>query len=604
MVRPTGLRAALLALGTRITSEEPSPILKQAPTAVLVAAGMVACLVMPAMITSVAMFAAGIVVTAVATVIAAILTAAPARWHLTLIVPATDFVAVGLLRYGTGGGHSLFAALIVLQVVWFALEDGRRNVVFAVLGTALVLIVPIFLAAPMQDPAAITRAFVTPVALGATAVVINEVSRQARRRLESLRAFAAQREQMLDETRDQARSLAASEASLREFESLMWNVWEATTEQSVIGTDLQGTIDVWNRGAMRILGVKVDRRQARHIEEFHIASELDERVAAMRFPSARTVPNPRFAALIDPAHRGEADAGEWTYVRADGSRVPVHVSVTERTDATGKAVGYLFVGRDRTRELEVGRLKDEFVGLVSHELRTPLSSILGYLELLRDDDEGELSASQLQYVGVAERNAKRLLHLVGDLLFTAQVGSGAFQVAPGEVALAAVIRASVESAAPIARAAGVTLMTDIDDAREEITTPGDAMRLGQAVDNLVSNALKFTRSGGAVTLGLSTDGPEATITVTDTGIGIPADELDKLFGRFFRATTATRQAIPGVGLGLVITRAIVQAHGGAMSVQSEEGVGTTFTVSLPLAQPAPGRSAASLSAASLSAARP
>jgi signal transduction histidine kinase len=321
----------------------------------------------------------------------------------------------------------------------------------------------------------------------------------------------------------------------------------------------------------------------------------------MSFPAGKAVPNPRFAALVDPTHRGEADGGEWTYVRGDGSHVPVHLSVTERTDAAGNAVGYLFVGRDRTRELEVDRLKDEFVGLVSHELRTPLSSILGYLELLRDDDEGELSPSQLQYVGVAERNAKRLLHLVGDLLFTAQVGSGAFQVEPGQVALAAVIHASVESAAPVARAAGVTLTTDIDDLGEEIVTPGDAMRLGQAVDNLVSNALKFTRRGGTVTLGLAASGLAgtqaaeagrvATITVADTGIGIPADELDKLFGRFFRATTATRQAIPGVGLGLVITRAIVQAHGGTMRVQSKEGVGTTFIVSLPLAQPAPSLSA-------------
>lgn len=598
MASPTGLREVFLAVGNRITAEEHSPILKQAPTAVLAASGVVASLIIPGMITSAAMFAAGTFALAVATVLAAAFTAAPSLWRLTLIVPAVNFAALGLMRYGTGGAHSLFVSLIVLQVVWFALEEGRRYVLYAVLGTALVLVVPIFTEDSLQDQASLTRAIVSPVALGVTAAVINEVSRQARRRLESLRAFAAQREQMLDDTRDQAKSLATSEASLREFESLMWNVWEATTEQSVIGTDKQGTIDVWNRGAAKILGVKVDRSQARHIEEFHLASELDERVALMSFPPGKTVPNPRFAALVDATRRSEADAGEWTYVRADSSHVPVHVSVTERTDATGSAVGYLFVGRDRTRELEVDRIKDEFVGLVSHELRTPLSSILGYLELLRDD-EGELSVSQLQYVGVAERNAQRLLHLVGDLLFTAQAGSGAFQVNPAPVALAAVIHASVESAAPVARAAGVTLTidADTDDAGEEIMTRGDAMRLGQAVDNLVSNALKFTRRGGTVTLGLATSAADAakpaaadraaTITVADTGIGIPADELDKLFGRFFRARTATRQAIPGVGLGLVVTRAIVQAHGGSMKVQSEEGIGTTFTVSLPLMQPVP-----------------
>lgn len=582
----TGLRDAIAAAGRRLSSAQPSPLLKQAPTALLCGAGLIASLLVPGMVTDAAVFAVGALAIAAATVLAAILTAAQSRWHLTLIVPAVDFVALGLLRYGTGGAHSLFVSLIVLQVVWFALEEGRRYVLYAVLGTALVLVVPIFIEDPLQDPAALTRAFVSPVTLGVVAGVINEVAHQARRRLEALRSLASQREQMLYDAREQAKSLSASEASLREFESLMWNVWEATTEQSVIGTDLQGNIDVWNRGAERILGVRVDRRQARHIEEFHVASELDERVASLDFPPGKTVANPRFAAFVEAAGRGDADAGEWTYVRADGVRLPMHLSVTERTDAAGKAIGYLFVGRDRTRELEVERLKDEFMGLVSHELRTPLSSILGYLELLRDDDEGALSASQLQYVGVAERNAQRLMHLVGDLLFTAQASSGEFRVEVGSVDVASLLAASVESAAPVARAMRVSLSIDVDTDGGDVVLQGDGVRLGQAVDNLVSNALKFTRAGGAVRLGLTSTDTDATITVADTGIGIPADELDKLFGRFFRATTATRQAIPGVGLGLVITRAIVRAHGGAMSVTSEEGIGTTFTMSLPLTQPA------------------
>ena len=113
---------------------------------------------------------------------------------------------------------------------------------------------------------------------------------------------------------------------------------------------------------------------------------------------------------------------------------------------------------------------------------------------------------------------------------------------------------------------------------------GDSTRLGQAVDNLVSNALKFTPRGGKVIVELSTAGSNAVITVRDTGMGIPAEELDMLFSRFFRATTATRNAVPGVGLGLTITKAIITAHGGAMGVSSEEGVGTEFSVTLPLSR--------------------
>ncbi|HEX3679640.1 MAG TPA: ATP-binding protein, partial [Galbitalea sp.] len=113
-------------------------------------------------------------------------------------------------------------------------------------------------------------------------------------------------------------------------------------------------------------------------------------------------------------------------------------------------------------------------------------------------------------------------------------------------------------------------------------TYGDAVRLGQVCDNLNSNAIKFTPRGGTVTVSLSRSEKDAVVTVRDTGMGIPESELDQLFARFFRATTATRNAVPGVGLGLTITKAIVTAHHGEMGVTSEEGVGTEFTVTLPL----------------------
>src|ERR1019366_1737321 len=119
--------------------------------------------------------------------------------------------------------------------------------------------------------------------------------------------------------------------------------------------------------------------------------------------------------LVESARLGDAESREWTYVRSDGTTFPVSLSVTKRVDEAGETTGYLFVAADVTQAREVSRLKDEFVGLISHELRTPLSSILGYLELLRDDDTNPLSEEQEQYLGVAERNAHRLLRLVGDL---------------------------------------------------------------------------------------------------------------------------------------------------------------------------------------------
>jgi signal transduction histidine kinase len=243
----------------------------------------------------------------------------------------------------------------------------------------------------------------------------------------------------------------------------------------------------------------------------------------------------------------------------------------------------LAVSRQHSEDLkEVSRLKDEFVGLISHELRTPLSSILGYLELLRDDDDAPLAEEQLGYLDVAERNANRLLRLVGDLLFAAQVEAGKVQLDERLQPLGAILAGCVESGRPVATTAGITLVLDVE---ADCVASVDAVRLGQACDNLVSNAIKFTPRGGSVTVGLTGSETIATITVTDTGMGIAADELDQLFSRFFRATTATRNAVPGVGLGLVIARAIARAHGGDMGVTSEEGVGTCFSMTLPLLEP-------------------
>jgi nitrogen-specific signal transduction histidine kinase len=228
---------------------------------------------------------------------------------------------------------------------------------------------------------------------------------------------------------------------------------------------------------------------------------------------------------------------------------------------------------------ERDRVKDEFLGLVSHELRNPLTSVLGYLELLRMTSTN-LSPEQLGYVDVAERNAKRLRHLVGDLLTTAQAGAGAFTLQKAPIELNEVVRQAVESARPAAEDAGVSLELSL---AESVPLIADAERLGQASDNLISNALKFTPSGGTVTVSTALQstsaGTDALLSVRDTGVGIPPDELAHLSERFFRASTA--QAIPGVGLGLTVVRAIATAHGGRLEIESEPGVGTTFTLLLP-----------------------
>jgi signal transduction histidine kinase len=229
-------------------------------------------------------------------------------------------------------------------------------------------------------------------------------------------------------------------------------------------------------------------------------------------------------------------------------------------------------------ELEADRLKDEFFALVSHELRTPLTSIIGYLELVLEDPEA-LDPQSSRFLQVVERNSRRLHRLVGDLLFVAQVEAGRLSLDTAAVPLDGVVSDCVEAARPRAEENGVVLRARTEDVGH---MSGDGDRLGQMLDNLVSNALKFTPEGGTVDVYLARRGDSAILEVRDSGIGIPKEEQDRLFQRFFRSSTATERAIPGVGLGLTISRAIVEAHGGTIAFDSEEGRGTTFKVELPL----------------------
>jgi PAS domain S-box-containing protein len=231
------------------------------------------------------------------------------------------------------------------------------------------------------------------------------------------------------------------------------------------------------------------------------------------------------------------------------------------------------------RLLELDRLKDEFIALVSHELRTPLTSIRGYTELLLDGEAGVLSDDQRQFLGVVERNAHRLLHLVGDLLFLAQVEAGKLVLDVGAVDLGAVASETVEAARPQAEAKEITLTLATGPVP---LVAADRARIGQLLDNLVSNAIKFTPDGGRVDVRVRAHSKQAVVEVRDSGIGIPANEREHLFQRFYRTSTATEQAIQGTGLGLAISKAIVEAHDGRITLTSEEDVGTTFRVELPL----------------------
>jgi signal transduction histidine kinase len=230
---------------------------------------------------------------------------------------------------------------------------------------------------------------------------------------------------------------------------------------------------------------------------------------------------------------------------------------------------------ERLREAD--RLKDEFVALISHDLRTPLTSITGYIELALEDD---LSDDVRGYLQVVARNAERLLALVNDLLFVARLQAGEMSLEPGEVDLAKVVSDGVRSMEPRAAAKGVTLTSAVEAVP---TVNADRGRVLQLLDNLVSNAIKFTPAGGSVHVSLGRAGDRVALEVTDSGIGIAPADQRRLFERFFRAENAVERQVPGTGLGLYISRVIADAHQGKLTVRSELDRGSTFRLELPLA---------------------
>ncbi len=243
----------------------------------------------------------------------------------------------------------------------------------------------------------------------------------------------------------------------------------------------------------------------------------------------------------------------------------------------GTFAGRVWTLREVTADRELDRMRDAFVATVSHELRTPLTSISGFLEMMQEEEQG-LGESGRRYLEVIRRGTERLHALVEDLLLIAQIEAKRVELQIGPVDVAELTSRSVEAMRPSADDKGVTLELVSD---HPPIVQGDGNRLTQVFDNLVSNAIKFTNDGGAVTVSVADDNGNVRLVVADTGIGVPVEEQGQVFSRFFRASTATRLAIPGTGLGLSISRALIEQHGGTITLTSAEGEGTQVVVTLP-----------------------
>jgi PAS domain S-box-containing protein len=289
------------------------------------------------------------------------------------------------------------------------------------------------------------------------------------------------------------------------------------------------------------------------------------------------------------AAQGE-EFDDYTYWVGDDptTRSAFSTSARQVRGPDGERLGAALAYQEITDLMRAMQVKDEFVSSVSHELRTPLTSVLGHLEMLAESDD--LPPAVSARLAVVQRNAQRLGALVTDLLHVAQAGEAGLQLHRTEVDLVELVREAVEAARPDAERSGVRLGAVVPDRLVGLV---DAQRLRQVVDNLVSNAVKYSEAGGTATVRLRREPDAIELEIADTGIGIPPDELDQVFERFYRGHHPRARHVPGTGLGLEIVSSIVTALGGTIDVTSEVGRGSTFRVRLPaegeaVAVPVPG----------------
>ena len=370
--------------------------------------------------------------------------------------------------------------------------------------------------------------------------------------------------------------MARAERELRRQASITEAVLDATPD-GIRVVDLDGTSLLTNPALDRLLGGVGWGRDVPRVYE-----------AADGF-AARTTDRDAFLHALEELRADRLMVSDEEYELAESGRIFRRYSAPVRAGADHDAVtGRIFVHREVTAERRAERAKDEFIALASHELRTPLTSIVGYLEILDEEDVGPLAPEQRRVVGVIDRNAKRLMRLVDDLLVVARSDVGRLGIVAEDLNLAEVARECVQGARPAALERGLAFGARVE--APALPVRADRARLAQVIDNLIANALKFTPPGGQVQVAVRADGEAAIVEVADTGIGIPRLEQARLFERFYRTTQAIAAAAPGSGLGLAISKMIVEAHGGRIEVESEEGAGATFRMVLPLAAAVPSAS--------------
>jgi len=355
-----------------------------------------------------------------------------------------------------------------------------------------------------------------------------------------------------------------------EHEALRLAAIVESAEDAIVSKDLDGIIQSWNHGAERIFGYTAEEAIGRPITIVIPDDRLDEEAEVLR----------RIRAGLAVEHF------ETVRRRKDGSPIDISLTVSPIRTSTGEVIGASKIARDiteqrRLREIaeDASRLKDEFLALLSHELRTPLNTVLGYARMLRREDSRMAGELRMRSLDALERNADALSRLVTDVLDTSRSVSGKLRLDLETAPLEEIVSEAVRTVSPPAEAKDLSFEIHCEPG---ISVRADRDRLQQVLWNLLSNAIKFTPAGGTVALRTRRDHGSIVISVEDSGIGIAPEHLPHVFQRFWQAHTGASREFGGLGIGLTLSRHLVEMHGGTIAVDSPgPGRGATFTVLLP-----------------------
>lgn len=468
-----------------------------------------------------------------------------------LIIPILDFVVIGLARNGAAATVAGLGLLAIFPVIWLSTSGDfvRSTVLLSFFCPFLITLPGLLQAFPNISPADLTTASLLPLMMLAAALAIRFAGANVHVHRQRLEKKDKELRELLVESRSRER--------------LLKTVLD-TIDVGIMAVDADGRPTLVN-GQQALFQAAASPAA--------LAATADEPRQLM-FGQDRVTPLPEDKRPVHRATAGEtfADYLLWIGEGADQRAISTAARIIKNDD--GGFGGAVIVSTDVTGLVEALAAKEDLISNVSHEFRSPLMSILGNVDLVLGEVDG-YSAAAVRRLEVVQRNAERLLSLVSDLLVSA---STVLAVHPRRTDLAGLVENSIGSAQAHADATRVSLSTDIP---VPLWAHADPLRIGQALDNLVSNAIKYSPAGGSVTVSARSDDSWVRLQVQDTGMGISEEDATRIFTRFFRTRAARHAAIPGAGLGLSITQAIIERHGGDISCVSTPGVGTTFTMTLP-----------------------